>query len=162
MALGPVMRCHDLRVSVARLALALGLLFGTSCGTLRVDIVGESMSPTFMNGDKALATRNFTDVARGDVVALRYPKDESKSFVQRIIGLPGERIEMREGRVVINDKPIEEPYVVESNRSKDSWGPMTVAAGQYFVMGDNRRNSLDSRTWGLVRRDAIWAKLIIQ
>jgi signal peptidase I len=96
------------------------------------------------------------------VVGLRYPEDESKSFVERIIGLPGERIAMREGYVFINDKPLDEPYVLETNRSKDSWGPMTVETGNYFVMGDNRKNSSDSRSWGLVRRDAIWAKVIIQ
>jgi signal peptidase I len=119
------------------------------------------MAPTLKNGDSALATRSFTDLTRGDIVGFRYPKDESKSFVQRIIGQPGDRIEMKDGRVAINDRQLDEPYVAEANRSHDSWGPVTVAAGQYFLMGDNRRNSSDSRSWGLVRRDAIWAKLII-
>jgi signal peptidase I len=95
-------------------------------------------------------------------VGFKYPKDESKSFVQRIIGQPGDRIEMKEGRVTVNGHSLEEPYVAEANRSQDSWGPVTIGAGQYFLMGDNRRNSSDSRSWGLVRRDAIWAKLIIQ
>lgn len=145
----------------SRLALALGLLFVESCGALRVDVVGESMAPTLKNGDRALARRDFTDLARGDIVGFRYPKDESKSFVQRIIGQPGDRIEMKDGRVTVNDRPLEEPYVAEANRSQDSWGPVTIPAGQYFVMGDNRRNSSDSRSWGLVRREAIWAKLIL-
>ena len=143
-------------------ALALGLLVVISCGALRVDVVGESMAPTLKNGDSALATRTFTDLTRGDIVGFKYPKDESKSFVQRIIGQPGDRIEMKEGRVTVNGHSLEEPYVAEANRSQDSWGPVTIGAGQYFLMGDNRRNSSDSRSWGLVRRDAIWAKLIIQ
>jgi signal peptidase I len=146
----------------SRLVLAFGLFVVADCGTTRINIAGNAMAPTLKMGDKALATRTFTDLARTDVVGLRYPEDESKSFVERIIGLPGERIAMREGYVFINDKPLDEPYVLETNRSKDSWGPMTVETGNYFVMGDNRKNSSDSRSWGLVRRDAIWAKVIIQ
>ena len=129
------------------------------CGALRVDIVGESMAPTLKNGHRVVATRTLTDLKQGDVVCFRYPKDESKSFVQRIVGLPGDRIEMHDGVVTINGRLLDEPYVAESNRSRDSWGPITVAEGQYFLMGDNRRNSSDSRSWGLVRRDAIWARV---
>jgi signal peptidase I len=96
---------------------------------------------------------------RGDIVGFKYPKDESKSFVQRIIALPGERIESRAGVIVIDGQPLVESYVAEANRTTDSWGPRTLPSDQYFVMGDNRRNSSDSRTWGFVRRDAIWAKV---
>ena len=63
---------------------------------------------------------------------------------------------------MINGSLLDEPYVAESNRSQDSWGPITIAKDQYFLMGDNRRNSSDSRSWGVVGRAAIWAKLIIQ
>jgi len=143
-------------------SLAMVLIAAGGCGALRVDIVGESMAPTLKNGDSAVATRSFTGIARGDIVGFRYPKDESKSFVQRIVGLPGDRIEMIDGRVVINGSLLDEPYVAESNRSQDSWGPITIAKDQYFMMGDNRRNSSDSRSWGVVGRAAIWAKLIIQ
>ena len=143
------------------MAIAVGILVVSSCGALKVDVVGESMSPTLKNGDSALATRTFTDLTRGDVVGFRYPKDESKSFVQRVIGLPGDRIEMRQGHVIVNDKPLAETYVAEGNRSQDSWGPLTVERGRYFMMGDNRRNSSDSRSWGTVGRDAIWAKVIV-
>ena len=144
------------------MCLVLGLIVTAACGALRVDIVGESMSPTLKNGDSAVATRSFTGITRGDIVGFRYPKDESKSFVQRIVGVPGDRIEMIDGRVVVNGSVLDEPYVAASNRSQDSWGPMTIAKDQYFLMGDNRRNSSDSRSWGVVGRSAIWAKLIIQ
>ena len=100
-----------------------------------------------------------TRLLRGDIVAFRYPKDESKSFVKRIVGVPGERIESTNGAIAINGRRLAEPYVDDANRSHDSWGPITVPEGQFFVMGDNRLNSSDSRTWGLVRRDAIWAKV---
>jgi signal peptidase I len=92
----------------------------------------------------------------------RDPKDESKSFVKRIVGLPGDEIQSTNGSILINGLPFPEPYVVEANRSVDSWGPIKVPAGQYFMMGDNRRNSSDSRFWGLVRGEAIWAKVILR
>ena len=141
------------------LSLAAALIAAAGCGALRVDIVGESMAPTLKNGDRVVATRNVTDLKQSDVVCFRYPKDEAKSFVQRIVGLPGDRIEMHDGVVTINGRRLDEPYVAESNRSRDSWGPITVAEAQYFLMGDNRRNSSDSRSWGLVRREAIWARV---
>jgi signal peptidase I len=142
-----------------RVGLALMLVGVAACGASRIDIQGEAMAPTLKNGEIAWATRTFETLARGDVVVFRYPKDESKNFLKRIVGLPGERIESHEGRIAIDGQPLDETYVIEANRSHDTWGPVTVPQGEYFVMGDNRRNSSDSRTWGLVRRDAIWGKV---
>lgn len=142
--------------------LALILVVAGACGSLRVDIVGEAMAPTLKNGESAMATRRIDALVRGDIVGFRYPKDESKSFVKRIVGLPGERIASSGGSIVIDGQPLAEPYVVEANRSNDTWGPITVPEGHYFMMGDNRRNSSDSRSWGLVRRDAIWAKVMLR
>jgi signal peptidase I len=118
------------------------------------------MAPTLNDGDRALATRDVGVLERGDIVGFRYPRDESKSFVQRIVATPGDRIEMRDGRVTLNGALLDETYVLSGNRSADSWGPVTVPPDHYFVMGDNRRNSSDSRSWGTVRRDAIWAKVL--
>ena len=132
---------------------------GTACGAFRVDVVGNAMAPTLKDGDSAIATRDVATLQRGDIVGFKSPNDESKSFVQRIVGLPGDSIEVREGQVILNGNPLQEPYVAAENRSNDSWGPATVAPGTYFVMGDNRRDSSDSRSWGSVRREAIWAKV---
>ena len=140
-------------------ALAAALLLN-GCGSLRLDIQGKAMSPTLEDGESVLGTRSFDEIRRGDIVAHRYPKDESKSFVKRVIGLPGEQIESIEGAVLIDGKALEELYVIEQNRTRDSWGPIRLGEGEYFVMGDNRRNSSDSRTWGTVRRAAIWAKVL--
>ena len=142
--------------------LVLVLLIATGCGVSRVNIAGEAMAPTLKEGESALATRTIDTLARGDVVAFRYPKDESKSFVKRIVGLPGERLESNNGSILIDGRTLDEPYVADTNRSKDSWGPITMPDGQYFMMGDNRRNSSDSRMWGPVRREAIWAKVLIR
>jgi signal peptidase I len=146
----------EFRISV--LAGVVVLIAG--CGALRVDIVGDAMAPTLRNGESALATRSFDQLDRGDIVGFRYPRDESMSFVQRIVGLPGESIQMLEGQVLIDGQVLDEKYVALGNRSNDSWGPIAIAAGHYFMMGDNRGNSSDSRSWGTVRRDAIWAKMI--
>ena len=144
------------------LGLALVLVVASGCGVLRVNVMGEAMAPTLKDGESALATRTFDTLARGDIVVMRYPKDESKSFLKRIVGVPGDRLESSHGSILLDGQPLAEPYVAEANRSADSWGPVTVPDGQYFMMGDNRRNSSDSRTWGPVRREAIWAKVLLR
>lgn len=135
------------------------LVAAAGCGLLRVNILGHAMSPTLRDGESALATRRFETLDRGEIVAFRYPKDESKSFVKRIVGLPGDRVESKAGRILIDGTALTESYVVDANRSGDTWGPVRLGADEYFMLGDNRSNSSDSRHWGAVRRDAIWAKL---
>lgn len=139
---------------------SLSLVTIVGCGMLRVDVQGEAMSPTLRDGESALATRRVDSVDRGDIIGFRYPQDESKSFLKRVIGLPGERVESAAGRISINSQLLSEPYVIEQNQSGDTWGPITIPDGHYFVMGDNRRNSSDSRHWGTVSRAAIWAKVL--
>jgi len=82
-----------------------------------------------------------------------------RSFVLRIIGLAGERIGMTDGQVEIDGRRLDEKYVAEANRLSDTWGPIVIPQDEYFVMGDNRRNSSDSRSWGTVRHHLIWAKI---
>jgi signal peptidase I len=140
----------------------IGLVAACSaaCGMLHVDVVGNAMAPTLRDGDRALATRAIDTLHRGDIVGFKYPRDESKSFVMRIVGLPGEQIEIREGTVAIDGRVLEEPYVIDANRSFDDLGPLRLYGDEYFVLGDNRRDSSDSRTWGPVRLNLIWAKVI--
>ena len=118
------------------------------------------MEPTLRDGEWAFTTATFGRLGRGDIVAFKYPRDTTKTFVMRIVGLPGERIELRMGTIAINGRAIDENYVERRNRSSDTWGLQTIREGEYFVMGDNRRNSSDSRIWGMVRRELIWAKVI--
>ncbi len=118
------------------------------------------MAPTFEKGESAMATRTVDRLDRGDIVVFKSPTDESRSLVLRIVALPGENIEMKDGTAIIDGRPLEEPYVIEANRSADSWEPRRVPDGEYFMMGDNRPHSVDSRTWGTVRRDLIWAKVL--
>ena len=145
---------------VGRMAVLALLGWSAGCGMLRVDVVGEAMVPTLKNGEKVLATQTFDQLNRGDIVGFKYPRDETKSFVKRVVALPGERIESVKGKVSINGQALREAYVVTENQSNDTWGPKTIPDGEFFMMGDNRRNSSDSRHWGTVRRAAIWAKVI--
>ena len=114
-------------------------------------------------------------LARGDVVVFKYPVEPDRDFIKRVIGLPGETIEVKEKKVYINGKPFEEPYVhflappaaqselheVTSFDVRERYGPVTVPANQYFVMGDNRDNSQDSRYWGFLPRENVKGKALI-
>ncbi len=107
---------------------------------------------------------------RGDVVVFKYPDEPDRDFIKRIIGLPGETIELRNKKVYISGQPIDEPYVhflsppssdyqeVTSFDVRERYGPVTVPPNQYFVMGDNRDNSQDSRYWGFLPRGYIKGK----
>jgi len=117
-------------------------------------IPSGSMIPTLMPGDRVLVAKfwyHFTEPKRGQVVVFKYPMDPTRDFVKRLIALPGETIEIKNGVVYINDSPLEEPYV--KNRDFLSMEKITVPRGQYFMMGDNRPNSQDSRFWGFVPKN---------
>lgn len=101
------------------------------------------------------------DLKRGDVIAFRYPPDPSQSFLKRVIALPGETVEIREGVVFINGGRLDEPYVdPKLNSSRSSYQPLTVKEHHYYVMGDNRDASNDSRIWGLLPEENIYARVV--
>jgi signal peptidase I len=124
-------------------------------------VSGASMNPTFANGQYLIVdelTYHFASPQRGDVIVFRYPKDPTQFFIKRIIGLPGETVQIKNGQVYIqkdngDPQPLNEPYVVNQGNGQD----MTRALGpdEYFVMGDNRPESSDSRTWGILPRNEI-------
>jgi signal peptidase I len=112
------------------------------------------------------------DVRRGDVVVFKYPDEPERDFIKRVIGLPGETLELRNKRVYINGQPFDEPYVhflepasdtgeVTSFDVRERYGPVQVPEGQYFVMGDNRDNSQDSRYWGFLPRHYIKGRALL-
>jgi signal peptidase I len=102
-------------------------------------------------------------IERGDIVVFWYPKDPEKSFVKRVIGLPGDTVELRNGVVYVNGNEMQENYIdPEYNRSLPSIPPKQVDAHYYFVMGDNRDNSSDSRIWGLVPEKYIYGKVFFR
>ena len=135
---------------------AIGL---AGCQAAIVENMGHAMEPAIRDGERVVIARNIDRLERGQIVVFRYPQDESKNFVKRIVGLPGEAIAIRAGRVFIDGREIDEPYVGAANRSADTLGPLTIPPEEYFVLGDNRRNSSDSRHWGTVRRELVWAQV---
>ena len=102
----------------------------------------------------------FEPIERGDVVVFWYPLDRSKSFIKRVVGLPGETIELRRGHLVIDGKEFTESYVPPSFFDGSSYGPLQIPASSYFVMGDHRDSSNDSRMFGAVSRDFIYGKAV--
>ena len=112
------------------------------------------------------------DIRRGDVVVFKYPDEPTRDFIKRVIGLPGETIELRNKKVFVNGQPLEESYVhfleashgageVTSFDVRERYGPVQVPEGQYFVMGDNRDNSQDSRYWGFLPRHYIKGRALM-
>jgi signal peptidase I len=100
------------------------------------------------------------DIQRGDLVVFWYPFDQSKSYIKRIIGLPGDVVSIDRGIVSINGKALQEDYVPDEYRDTVSMLPRTVEREAYFVLGDHRNSSNDSRNWGLVPRDCIYGKAV--
>jgi signal peptidase I len=128
-------------------------------------VEGQAMSPTLNDQDRLVVDKRVYragDPAIGDVVMLRYPRDPRKSFVKRVIASGGDEVQIVNGVVFRNGGRVDEPYVLEANRSQDHWGPEIVPEGTYFVMGDRRNNSSDSRHWGFVPREYILGRVGIR
>lgn len=123
-------------------------------------IPSESMVPTIEVNDKVIVTNFsywFEGPERGDVIVFRYPLDTKKDYIKRCIGLPGETIEFQDSKLYVNGQMVEEPYLPEGLVFED-YGPIEVPEGQYFMCGDNRNHSSDSRVWGFVEKRLIIGK----
>lgn len=148
-------------------AIAFGLtVFLNSTMLVNARVPSQSMENTIEPGDRFLGTRlaySDGDPERFDVIVFKYPDDESVTYVKRIIGLPGEVVNIVEGKVYINDsqEPLEEDFIAEPMIG--SYGPYEVPEDCYFVLGDNRNNSNDSRFWSntFVSRSQIVGKAVV-
>jgi signal peptidase I len=98
------------------------------------------------------------EIHRGDVVVFRFPGDPSKSYIKRVIGLPGDTVEILRGEVYVNGEKLEEPYVIPEYRGSQSARAWQVGPGNFYVLGDHRNSSNDSRAWGTVPRNYIYGK----
>jgi signal peptidase I len=122
-------------------------------------IEGNSMDPNLHDGQFLIVNKlvyYLHPPERGDVVVFHSPQEPRKDFIKRVVGLPGEEVEMRDGRVLIDGVRLEETYI--SNGGTRSWGPEVVGDFEYFVLGDHRMSSSDSRTWGMLDGNAIIGK----
>ena len=128
---------------------------------INANIPSGSMENTIMTNDKLIALRTsywFNDPKRGDIIIFKYPDDETEWFIKRVIALPGETVLVKDGKVYINGskKALSEPYIKEE--PVEDFGPYKVPKNGYFVMGDNRDHSDDSRFWGFVPEKNIVGK----
>ena len=129
----------------------------------RVD--GLSMAPTLEDQDRLIVNKmvyEIGDPRPGDIVMLYYPLNPEKMFVKRVIASEGDVVRIVDGRVYVNDLPLHDEYVPDEFRSHDDWGPKVIDQGYYFVMGDHRNNSSDSRHWGLVPKKYIVGKVKVR
>jgi signal peptidase I len=136
------------------LAVAIYLILQTSIQSSIVNNV--SMQPTLVAGQRIIVLKsiyNFKEPERGDIIIIHPPVAPQEEWVKRLIGLPGDTIAVKGGIVYVNGVPLDEPYV--KDKAKNSFGPFEVPAGNYFVMGDNRNNSTDSRFGWTVTRNEI-------
>ncbi len=128
-------------------------------------VEGQSMAPTLGDQDRLIVNKLIYRISAprsGDIVMLYYPINPDKSFVKRVIAEEGDTVRITDGRVYVNDIPLGDSYVPPEYRSHDEWGPQVIAEGYYFVMGDHRNNSSDSRHWGLVPKKYIIGKVQVR
>jgi len=128
-----------------------------------VKVEGTSMAPSLSDQERIFINKfvyRVGAIERGDVVVFWYPLDRGKSFIKRVVGLPGDLVQIRQGRVYINGQRLEEPYVPAEFADFSDYGPLRVRLGEYFVMGDHRASSNDSRMFGPVAASYIYGKAV--
>jgi signal peptidase I len=129
--------------------------------TIRVTVINYSMRPTLDQGYYLLVNRlayRFGEPKRGEIVIFHHNGDDSEDYIKRMIGLPGDRVVITDGTVSVNGQALIEPYRADQGHSNGEW---VVPEGQYFVLGDNRNHSSDSRDWGFVDKDWMVGKALV-
>lgn len=130
-----------------------------------VRVEGTSMMPGLVDSERIFINKfvyrlGMGGVQRGDTVVFLFPQDPRRSYIKRVIGVPGDTLEMREGQVWLNGSELSEPYVPDEYRDPSNMAPIRIPPGHYFVMGDHRSASNDSRTWGPLPVQAIYGKAV--
>lgn len=130
-------------------------------------VKGQSMEPNFSSGDYLIIDQisyRLSEPKRGEVIVFKYPLLPSQRYIKRVIGLPGEKVEIKGGKVFINGRALDETSYLGNTSFTDEKGftEVTLKKGEYFVLGDNRQASSDSRIWGVVPRDRIIGRVFIR
>src|ERR1700693_5177438 len=130
-----------------------------------VKVEGTSMMPTLDDQERIFINKivyrfHFGNIDRGDTVVFWFPGDPSKSYIKRVIGMPGDRVEVDQGKVIVNGQPLVESYVPPEFRDQSSMSARVIPDDEYFVLGDHRSSSNDSRAWGMVPRRYIYGKAV--
>ena len=147
---------------IETLLLSVILFLGINAVTARIRVDGSSMEPTLHNGEFIVVNKlayRFGNPQTGDVIVFHFPRDPEQEYIKRVIGLPGDQVEIVDRLVFLNGSPIQEPYIAAPpNYGPASW---SVPEGSLFVLGDNRNNSSDSRTWGTVPLEYVVGKAFL-
>jgi len=155
---------NEIRVWTRDLLIAIGLALVIIVFLYQpVKVEGTSMAPLLSDQERIFINKfvyRFEPIQRRDVVVFWYPLDRSKSFIKRVIGLPGESVEIRQGIVYVNGRAIDEPYVPVQYEDMSDFGPVRVPEDKYFVMGDHRISSNDSRVFGPVESKYIYGRAV--
>jgi signal peptidase I len=155
---------HEVRVWTRDLLIAIGLALIIIVFLYQpVKVEGTSMAPLLSDQERIFINKfvyRFEPIQRGDVVVFWYPLDRSKSFIKRVIGLPGEMVEIRQGILSVNGHVVPEPYVPPQYEDVSDFGPVRVPKESYFVMGDHRISSNDSRVFGPVASRFIYGRAV--
>jgi signal peptidase I len=150
---------RDLLISVILAVLVILFLYQP------VKVEGTSMMPALIDQERIFINKfvyrfGIGDIERGDLVVFWFPADPSKSYIKRVIGIPGDTVEVDSGSVLVNAEPLREDYVLDEYRDRMSMAPYKVGPDEFFVMGDHRSSSNDSRSWGAVPRKYIYGKAV--
>ena len=155
---------NEIRVWTRDLLIAIGLALVIIVFLYQpVKVEGTSMAPLLSDQERIFINKfvyRFEPIQRGDVVVFWYPLDHSKSFIKRVVGLPGESVEIRQGAVYVDGKIVREPYVPPQYEDLSDFGPVRVPPDNYFVMGDHRISSNDSRVFGPVASRFIYGRAV--
>src|SRR5256714_2471636 len=130
-----------------------------------VKVEGTSMLPELVDQERIFVNKyvyRIERIARKDIVVFWYPLDPTKSYIKRVIGMPGDVVEVRRGLVYVNDKLLDEPFINPDFRDTRSFAPVYVEPGHFYVLGDHRNQSNDSRMWGLVPEKYIYGKAVFR
>ena len=148
---------RDILLSMAIAAVVIVFLYQP------VKVEGTSMMPWLEDQQRIFVNKfvyQYDDIRRGDVIVFRFPLDPSKSYIKRVVGLPGDRVEIREGALRVNGILLREPYIAPEFRDHTSHPPIEVPDEHFYVLGDHRNTSNDSRTWGTVPRSYVTGKAV--
>ena len=150
---------HDLSVAV------LFCFFLITFVAQAFRVQGTSMEPLLADGERIVVNKfiyRFRAIDRGDVVVFWYPRDPSVSFIKRVVALPGDTVEIRSGRLIVNGQRVDESYLPATFRDSDQFPATEIPKGFYFVLGDHRRSSNDSRSWGEVPERYIYGRAVFR
>jgi len=142
------------------LVLSVILFAAINAVSARIRVDGASMEPTLQSGEFVIVNKLTYTLGKpktGDVIVFHFPRDPDQEYIKRVIGLPGDRVTVKSGRVYVNDQPLEEAYIASPPVYESTWD---VPADSLFVLGDNRNNSSDSHNWGMVPMDYVVGKAI--